>query len=100
MTDDFIMQEPRARRTDQQTSHEAAAKAGVFIRGQGKRIYNYLQSIHPNAANPEEIGRHTGMTVVQVDRLRKLMVDAGMVEVVGVGKMTNGYHAGLWRSAP
>jgi hypothetical protein len=71
----------RARRTDPETSHKAAARAACFVGPHYMRILTALR-IHPMTA--KEIAEHTGLTVVQICRRLPEMPGACVVQQGGV----------------
>lgn len=72
--------QPRARATDPATSHAAAAKAKRFAITHCAQITGVL--FKPRI--PPEIARLTGLTVVQVDRRRKELLERGAIRLTGV----------------
>lgn len=68
---------PRARRTDPASSHMAAANAERFASTHAGRILAALDELATGTAH--EIAVASGLTVVQVDRRRKEMEQAGLV---------------------
>jgi acyl dehydratase len=67
----------RARRTDPASSHRAAELSGNFAPTHVGRILAALEAISTGTA--AEIAQQSGLTVVQVDRRRKEMEQAGLV---------------------
>lgn len=56
---------PRARRTDPQTSHNAAKRAERFASTHKGRI---IEALRHGAATAHRLSQLTGLTVVQIDR--------------------------------
>lgn len=73
----------RARRTDPVSSHDAADRAAAFAATHVGRILKALDVLM--TATALEIATHSGLTIVQVDRRRKEMEDAGMVYMLRQG---------------
>lgn len=71
--------EPRARATDPATSHHAATRAKAFAWSHRDRILGALW----RPMIPPEIARLTGLSIVQVDRRRKELLEAGDVTLTG-----------------
>ena len=71
---------PLARATDPATSHQAAAKARLFKGGQAANILAALVRHGPQG--PKQLFDFTGLSVVQIDRRRKEMVQAGLIRVL------------------
>lgn len=71
---------PRARSTDPETSHDAAANAEKFARTHAGRIAVALMAMGSGTA--DEIARITGLSVVQVDRRLPEMKSAGLARVL------------------
>lgn len=67
----------RARRTDPMSSHAAAESAAQFAGSHAQRILRALDVISTGTAH--EIAVESGLTIVQVDRRRKEMEQAGLV---------------------
>jgi hypothetical protein len=95
-----ILSTPLARRTDPATSHAAASNARHFAGSHCSRILQALKTHGP--MSPAQLFDHTGLSVVQIDRRRKEMINAGHVRIqVGEsGKPVT--HAGceVWELAP
>ena len=76
----------RARRTDPETSHKAAAKASKFAASHAGRILLALQQHGPRSAHGLSLLIGLGLSVVQIDRRTvelqrlKLIVPTGAVE--------------------
>lgn len=70
----------RARRTDPATSHKAAERASKFAGSQSARILEALTALG-GTGTAESIGARCSLSVVQVDRRRKELVDAGKVRL-------------------
>lgn len=73
----------RARRTDPASSHIAAANAERFAATHVGRILAALDDLTTGTA--AEIAEHAGLTVVQVDRRRKEMEQAGQIYTLRQG---------------
>jgi hypothetical protein len=69
----------RARRTDPQTSHDAAKRSEKFADSHAGRILAALK-LH-GAMSPAQMFSFTGLSVVQIDRRRKEMITAGYVRL-------------------
>ena len=89
----------RARRSDPETSKDAARKAAKFIGGHKRRILDYLEEIHPWSADYIQIAKETGLTEVQVGRRLVDLREALLIECTGThpipGKDTT---AQLWKA--
>ena len=70
----------RARRTDPESSHIAAANASQFAGTHAQRILAALDSITTGTAH--EIAIESGLTVVQVDRRLVECQRAGLVDLL------------------
>jgi hypothetical protein len=70
----------RARRTDPDTSHQAAADAAAFAGSHCERILRALSAVAN--ATPHELTLSTGLTVVQLDRRLPELEKAGRARVV------------------
>jgi hypothetical protein len=80
MTPDIFQPQPRARKTDPATSHEAAAK----FRGKACRShYVAIMGTLWKPRIPPEIAALTGLTVVQIDRRRRELLDRGAIRLTG-----------------
>lgn len=73
----------RARSTDPNTSHQAAANAAEFAGSHCERILKALEDIGSGTA--PEIGQACGLTVVQVDRRLPELERAGRARVIAAG---------------
>lgn len=73
----------RARRTDAETSHVAAANAEKFAASHAGRILTALRAMGTGTAH--EIAVATGLSIVQVDRRRKEMETAKQVYMLRQG---------------
>lgn len=82
---------PLARRTDPETSHEAAARAAQFQCRHIALIYCALKDHGP--MNKDGIARRTGLDAVAVARRGKEMERAGLV-AIGPDKLDG---SRLWR---
>lgn len=67
-----------ARSTDPKTSHDAARKARPLVTNHAARILDALKRRGP--MNAHEIGRYTGLTVVQIDRRLPDLKKANLAE--------------------
>jgi predicted transcriptional regulator len=70
---------PRARRSDPQTSHAAAARAASFASTHAGRIHVALTQ---GPATAHELSERTGLSVVQIDRRVSQMCEEGFIRVV------------------
>lgn len=70
---------PRARRRDPSTSQRAAVNAVQFASSHAGRILAALKLHGP--MSPKQMFDFTGLSVVQCDRRRKEMVEAGLVRI-------------------
>lgn len=85
MTDLFTG--PRARADDPPTSHAAAAR----MRGKACRShYVAIIGVLWRPMIPPEIARLTGLSIVQVDRRRKELLDLGAIRLTG--EVRDGYQ--------
>ncbi|MGJ7512371.1 hypothetical protein [Variovorax sp. GT1P44] len=73
---------PRARRTDPDTSHQAAARAEKFAKSHAGRILGDLKRVGTGTA--ASISANTGLTVVQIDRRLHEMEKEGLIRLVMV----------------
>ena len=71
----------RARRTDPETSHKAAARASQFATSHAGRILLALQQHGPRSARG--LRRSTRLTVVQIDRRLPELKRLGLAEPTG-----------------
>ena len=85
---------PLARRTDPETSHQAAAKARTFHGEHARRILNAL-AIGP--AGQSEIARRTGMTVAAVSKRLGEIRRAGLIERDGDAVSATGGREARYR---
>lgn len=69
------------RRTDPQTSHQAAQQAALFAPAHAARIHEALLNGPNGGMNAEQIGHATGLTVVQVDRRTIELQRRGLIRV-------------------
>lgn len=76
---------PLARRTDVDTSHEAAARAADFVGDHERLIGNAIIAAGDRGACSKEIARATGLTHVQVDRRLGAMGQRGAIKRRYVG---------------
>lgn len=72
--------EPSARSTDPATSHAAAKRARALAYTHADAITGALW----RPMTPRELEPLTGLTVVQIDRRRKELIEAGLVRLTGV----------------
>jgi predicted ArsR family transcriptional regulator len=70
---------PRARRSDPETSHAAAARSHAFSESHAGRIHVALTQ---GPATAHELSERIGLTVVQIDRRLPELRRAGMARVV------------------
>lgn len=87
------IQPARARRTDPQTSHDAAKAAEKFATTHMGRILSALKAHGPST--PRELECHTGLTVVQLCRRLPEMQRQGYAEPTG--EILGGYR--VWKAA-
>jgi len=87
------IQPVRARRTDPQTSHDAAKAAERFATTHTGRILAALKAHGPST--PAELSCHTGLTVVQIDR--RLPEAQAMGKAFPTGEILGGYR--VWKCA-
>ena len=73
----------RARAADPDTSHQAAEGAAAFAGSHCARIVKALATVAN--ATPHELTKHTGLTVVQIDRRLPELEREGRARVVFVG---------------
>jgi hypothetical protein len=83
---------PRARVGDPMTSHAAAAAGAKFARSHYLAILGILW----RPMTPPEIARLTGLSVVQIDRRRKELIERGEVRLTG--RERDGYQE--WERVP
>ncbi len=90
--------QPRARRTDPDTSHRAARSMVTEAATQRTAIWNALRTHGP--AGLRTIASHTGLTDVQVGRRMKELVDHQLAEVVPdrFEKTPTGRRGQVWRA--
>jgi hypothetical protein len=89
---------PRARRTDPETSHEAARKAERFQRGHHKLILDCLRR-SPAPFHYIAIATATGLDRHAVGRRIKELSDANLITEGPAGTLPNGNKARTWRVA-
>lgn len=82
----------RARRTDPQTSHDAAKRAERFAHSHKSRILAAMRE-HTGSWTAAELSLFTRLTVVQIDRRLVELQRAGMIEPTGL--VVGGYRC--WR---
>jgi hypothetical protein len=75
----LTLDQPRARRSDPATSHQAAARASRFSESHAGRIHVALMA---GPATAHELAERTGLTVVQIDRRLPELQRMGMAAVV------------------
>lgn len=90
---------PRARSTDPQTSHQAAARADRFARGHHKLILDYLTSIAPRSAHYVTIAQATGLERHAVGRRLGELANAGLILCTGTLTLPNGNSGRAWTVA-
>lgn len=85
----------RARRTDPQTSHDAAKRAERFAPSHKSRILAAMltQPGYAGSWTPAELSAVTGLTVVQIDRRLPELQREGLIETIG--EIVGGYR--VWR---
>lgn len=84
---DDMRVERMARKTDPQTSKDAARRAAVRIQMSHQ---NAILGILYRPMIPPEIGALIGLSVVQVDRRRKELLERGEIRLTGVER--DGYQ--------
>jgi hypothetical protein len=72
-------EQPRARRLDPETSHEAAEKAAGFAARHEAAIFGAIHDSGPRGATAKEIARSTRLTDVQVNRRLGNMGERGLI---------------------
>ena len=87
------LQPVRARRTDPQTSHDAASRAERFAASHAGRILAALKEHGPGT--PAALSGHTGLTVVQIDRRLPELRVIGLAWPTG--EILGGYR--VWKCA-
>ena len=70
----------RARRTDPATSHRAAAQSVRFAGSHAGRILACLKT--HGRRDTHQLSLITGLTIVQIDRRKKEMEEAGLIRTV------------------
>lgn len=98
----------KARRTDPDTSHEAARMAGALIAAHRRKILEYLEGIWPMAATYEDIARATGLDKHAVGRRLPELgpptdkhPDAeDLLVIAGKTELSTGRPGRLWRAKP
>ena len=88
----------RARRTDPDTSHEAARMAGGLAEDHKRSIMDYLDGIAPLAASYEDISRATGIEKHAVGRRMLELVTEGRAVVSGRTILLSGRSGQTWRA--
>lgn len=95
---------PRARKSDPETSHVAAARAGTLASKHHRLIVAYLKSIWPNGAICDEIADGLGgdLTSHQISRrMKELAVANEVYNVPGDNRQTKADRPSrVWRSKP
>lgn len=89
---------PRARRRDPETSKRAGINAATFASSHAGRILQALRQHGPSA--PPKIEKHTGLSIVQIDRRLIEMQRAGLIRVTqaaGSDLVIGGYRC--WEAA-
>lgn len=84
---DMRVEPPRARATDPATSHQAARRAAVRIQ---LSHANLILGVLWRPMIPPEIARLTGLSIVQIDRRRKELLESQ--QIVLTGKERDGYQ--------
>lgn len=72
---------PRARATDPDTSHQAARRAAVRLQLSHQ---NVILGVLWRPMVPPEISKLTGLSIVQIDRRRKELLERGEIRLTGV----------------
>jgi hypothetical protein len=89
---------PRARRSDPETSHAAAARSRAFSESHAGRIHVALTQ---GPATAHELSERIGLTVVQIDRRLPELGRVGMARVVPKADGTDLTRGGfrVWEAA-
>jgi predicted transcriptional regulator len=87
-----------SRRSDPETSKAAASRAAVFATSHAGRILAALKQHGP--MSPAQMYAHTGLSVVQCDRRRREMIEAGLVRIVTDEQGNHVTHEGceVWQA--
>lgn len=90
--------EAKARRSDPESSKQAARKAAKFATSHAGRILAALKQHGP--MSPAQMFDHTGLSVVQIDRRGKEMREAGLVQFKRLDDGAIAMHAGcqVWEA--
>lgn len=90
--------EPRARRSDLESSKQAAKNSANFADSHKGRILAALR-LH-GAMSPAQMFDHTGLTVVQIDRRGVELRNAGLVRFKRLDDGAIAVHAGccVWEA--
>ncbi len=92
-----LLDPPRARRHDPETSKAAARMAEKFQRGHHRQILDYLDGIAPWSAHYIQIATATGLDKHAVGRRIKELKDADLIAQGPDGNLPNGNVARSWR---
>lgn len=75
----MVTHPPRARRTDVETSHQAAERATRFVAGHEAKCFGAIHDAGERGATAKEIARSTGLSDVQVNRRLGNMGERGVI---------------------
>ena len=88
----------RARRSDPETSKDAARKAAKFASGHWKMIRECLEDALPWSMHYMAIAEKTGLEKHAVARRLSELESVGLIEKFGTTHLRNGNRATLWRA--
>ena len=88
----------RARKSDPDTSKDAALKASKFASGHWRLIRECLENALPWSMHFQAIAEKTGLEEHAVARRLKELETAGLIERNGTTHLRNGNRATLWRA--
>lgn len=95
------MTEPRARKTDPLTSHEAARKARHWAGTHKERIYHALRDMPDRRAINDQISEATGLDHNQISRRLVEMEREGLIHRDGkIRQNSRGYDEEVWVLGP
>ncbi len=104
MTPTLLDPHTKARRTDPDTSHEAASAAKEIAESHHRSIREYLEAIYPHSASYEDIGKYTGIDKTAIGRRMNEAVDdedtghIGYAVVTGRTILSTGRSGQTWRA--
>jgi predicted ArsR family transcriptional regulator len=98
---DLFTYEPaqHARKSDPETSHEAAAKAEPLAHRHCGLILAHLKAIHPGGATVEDIAKATGLLAHQIGKRMSDLERANHAKAWEARKMSSGRSGRVWRAA-